>query len=94
MQHQLITLASIGGKGTRPAYLEWHLSNLNVVETHMEEPPPPPQFKITTHTSKAGSRFRGVGGAREEADEDRGAGRVEHAEDDYEDDLEEYQNGR
>eukprot|EP00622_Pseudochattonella_farcimen_P001919 FR736739.1.p1 GENE.FR736739.1~~FR736739.1.p1 ORF type:complete len:334 (+),score=73.95 FR736739.1:142-1002(+) len=64
MQHQLITLASIEGKGARPADLEWYLSKLNVVKTHMEEPPPPPQFKITTHTSKAGSRFRGVGGAR------------------------------
>ena len=92
MQHQLITLASIGGKGTRPADLEWYLSKLNVVKTHMEEPPPPPQFKITTHTSKAGSRFRGVGGAREEADNDGGRG--EHAEEGYEDDLEEYQNGR
>lgn len=38
----------------RPVDLEWHLSTLNVLSTHLETKPPPPAFKL--QNANAGRR--------------------------------------
>lgn len=78
MQHQIVTLAKLGGLAMRTADLEWHLHTLGVLTSSSG----PPRSRNQTRLNVAEMRRRQENGDGSENEEE------------YEDDMEEYMNGK